>query len=136
MHGRLLVAAAVGVSSDTLDRAQALVSAHVDALVVDTAHGHSKGVLETVKHLKSKLSDVEIIAGNVATAGGTEALIDAGVDAVKVGIGAGSSCTTRMIAGVGVPQLSAVLDSFEIASKNNIPIISDGGMRYSGDIAK
>ena len=139
MHGRLLVAAAVGVSSDTfdtLDRAQALVGAHVDVLVVDTAHGHSKGVLETVKHLKSKLSDVEIIAGNVATAGGTEALIDAGVDAVKVGIGAGSSCTTRMIAGVGVPQLSAVLDSFEIASKNNIPIISDGGMRYSGDIAK
>ena len=135
-HGRLLVAAAVGVSSDTLDRAQALEGAHVDVLVVDTAHGHSKGVLETVKQLKSTLSNVEIIAGNVATAGGTEALIDAGVDAVKVGIGAGSSCTTRMIAGVGVPQLSAVLDSFDFSRKNNIPIISDGGMRYSGDIAK
>ena len=134
-HGRLLVAAAIGVSSDYMERAQALVSANVDALVVDTAHGHSKGVLETVKNLKSKLS-VDIIAGNVATAEGTQALIDVGVDAVKVGIGAGSSCTTRMIAGVGVPQLTAVIDAFECAQKNDIPIISDGGMRYSGDIAK
>ena len=134
-HGRLLVAAAIGVSSDTLERAQALVGAQVDVLVVDTAHGHSKGVLETVKQLKSKLQ-IDIIAGNVATASGTQALIDAGVDAVKVGIGAGSSCTTRMIAGVGVPQLTAVLDAFECAQKNNIPVISDGGMRYSGDIAK
>ena len=134
-HGRLLVAAAIGVSSDTMERAQALVNANVDALVVDTAHGHSKGVLETVKKLKSRLN-VDIIAGNVATAVGTKALIDAGVDAVKVGIGAGSSCTTRMIAGVGVPQLTAVMDAFESAQKNDIPIISDGGMRYSGDIAK
>ena len=134
-HGRLLVAAAIGVSSDTMERAQALVNANVDALVIDTAHGHSKGVLETVKKLKSRLN-VDIIAGNVATAAGTQALIDAGVDAVKVGIGAGSSCTTRMIAGVGVPQLTAVMDAFESAQKNDIPIISDGGMRYSGDIAK
>ena len=134
-HGRLLVAAAIGVSSDTMERAQALVNANVDALVVDTAHGHSKGVLETVKKLKSRLN-VDIIAGNVATAAGTQALIDAGVDAVKVGIGAGSSCTTRMIAGVGVPQLTAVMDAFESAQKNDLPIISDGGMRYSGDIAK
>ena len=134
-HGRLLVAAAIGVSSDTMERAQALVNANVDALVVDTAHGHSKGVLETVEKLKSRLN-VDIIAGNVATATGTQALIDAGVDAVKVGIGAGSSCTTRMIAGVGVPQLTAVMDAFESAQKNDIPIISDGGMRYSGDIAK
>ena len=134
-HGRLLVAAAIGVSSETLERAQALVGAQVDVLVVDTAHGHSKGVLKTVKQLKSKLK-VDIIAGNVATANGTQSLIDAGVDAVKVGIGAGSSCTTRMIAGVGVPQLTAVMDAFEYAQKQNIPVVSDGGMRYSGDIAK
>ena len=134
-HGRLLVAAAIGVSSDSMERAQALVNANVDALVIDTAHGHSKGVLETVKLLKSKLN-IDIIAGNVATGAGTQALIDVGVDAVKVGIGAGSSCTTRMIAGVGVPQLTAVMDAFESAQKNDIPIISDGGMRYSGDIAK
>ena len=134
-HGRLLVAAAIGVSSDSMERAQALVNANVDALVIDTAHGHSKGVLETVKLLKSKLN-IDIIAGNVATGGGTQALIDVGVDAVKVGIGAGASCTTRMIAGVGVPQLTAVMDAFESAQKNDIPVISDGGMRYSGDIAK
>ena len=134
-HGRLLVAAAIGVSSDSMERAQALVNKNVDALVIDTAHGHSKGVLETVKLLKSKLN-IDIIAGNVATGAGTQALIDVGVDAVKVGIGAGSSCTTRMIAGVGVPQLTAVIDAFESAQKNDIPIISDGGMRYSGDIAK
>ena len=134
-HGRLLVAAAIGVSSDSMERAQALVNANVDALVIDTAHGHSKGVLETVKLLKSKLN-IDIIAGNVATEGGTQALIDVGVDAVKVGIGAGSSCTTRMIAGVGVPQLTAVMNAFESAQKHDIPVISDGGMRYSGDIAK
>ena len=134
-HGRLLVAAAIGVSSDSMERAQALVNANVYALVIDTAHGHSKGVLETVKLLKSKLN-IDIIAGNVATGAGTQALIDVGVDAVKVGIGAGSSCTTRMIAGVGVPQLTAVMDAFESAQKNDIPVISDGGMRYSGDIAK
>ena len=109
-----MVAAAIGVSSDSMERAQALVNANVDVLVIDTAHGHSKGVLETVKLLKSKLN-IDIIAGNVATGGGTQALIDVGVDAVKVGIGAGSSCTTRMIAGVGVPQLTAVMDAFESA---------------------
>jgi len=134
-HGRLLVAAAIGISSDSLERAEALEDAHVDALVVDTAHGHSKGVLETIKQLKSKLK-IDIIAGNIATADGALALIDAGTDGIKVGIGAGSSCTTRMIAGVGVPQLTAVINSFEVAQKNDIPIISDGGMRYSGDIAK
>jgi IMP dehydrogenase len=134
-HGRLLVAAAVGVSSDSIERAEALENSHADVLVVDTAHGHSKGVLEIVKQLKSKLK-IDIIAGNVATLDGTLALIDAGVDGVKVGIGAGSSCTTRMIAGVGVPQLTAVVNSFEVAQKKEIPIISDGGMRYSGDIAK
>ncbi len=134
-HGRLLVAGAVGVSADSMERAQELVNMNADAIVVDTAHGHSEGVLKMVKDLKSKLN-VDIIAGNVATAEGAQALIDAGVDAVKVGIGAGSSCTTRMIAGVGVPQLTAVLDAFVLAEKNNIPVISDGGMRYSGDIAK
>ncbi len=134
-HGRLLVAAAIGISSDILERAQALESAQVDVLVVDTAHGHSKGVLETVKQLKSKLK-IDIIAGNVATRSGTQALIDAGADAIKVGIGAGSSCTTRIIAGVGIPQLTAVIDAYECSKKNNIPVISDGGMRYSGDIAK
>jgi len=135
-HGRLLVAAAVGVSDDTIERAQALVNAHVDVLVVDTAHGHSQGVLDIVKKLKSVITNIEIIAGNVATKEGTQALIESGVDSIKVGIGAGSSCTTRMIAGVGVPQLTAVQDAFEYAHKQNIPIISDGGMRYSGDIAK
>ena len=134
-HGRLLSAAAIGGSSDSLERAEALQNANVDVLVVDTAHGHSKGVLDMVKSLKTKLK-VDIIAGNVATGLGAQALIDVGVDSVKVGIGAGSSCTTRMIAGVGVPQLTAVLDAFQIANKNNIPLISDGGMRYSGDIAK
>ena len=134
-HGRLLVAAAIGVSSDSMERAQALENSDVDALIVDTAHGHSNGVMAIVRELKSKLK-VDIIAGNVATSDGTQALIDAGVDAVKVGIGAGSSCTTRMIAGVGVPQLSAVMDAFETAHKSDIPIISDGGMRYSGDISK
>jgi IMP dehydrogenase len=134
-HGRLLVAAAIGVSSDSLERAEALENSHVDVLVVDTAHGHSKGVLETVKLLKTKLK-IDIIAGNIATVDGTLALIDAGADGIKVGIGAGSSCTTRMVTGIGVPQLTAVINSFEVAQKNGIPIISDGGMRYSGDIAK
>jgi len=135
-HGRLLVAAAIGVSDDSLYRAQALVDSHVDVLVIDTAHGHSKRVLDTIKKIKTKISNIEVIAGNVATKEGTRALIDAGVDSVKVGIGAGSSCTTRMIAGVGVPQLTAVQDAYEYAKKENISIISDGGMRYSGDIAK
>ncbi|NQU68189.1 MAG: IMP dehydrogenase [Candidatus Marinimicrobia bacterium] len=135
-HGRLLVGAAVGTGKDTLERAAALVRCKVDVLVVDTAHGHSEGVLKTVGYIKSKYPHVQLIAGNVATAEGTLALIDAGVDAIKVGMGAGSICTTRIIAGVGVPQLSAVKDAYEIASNYDIPVISDGGMRYSGDMAK
>ena len=136
MHGRLLVGAAVGISKDVMERVQELVSSQVDVIVIDTAHGHSKGVIDTIKKIKSKVTDVDIIAGNIATKEGAMALIDAGVNAIKVGIGAGSSCTTRMIAGVGVPQLTAVQETFEYASTQNVPIISDGGMRYSGDIAK
>ena len=135
-HGRLIVAAAIGVGEDSLERAGALVDKKVDALVIDTAHGHSKGVLDMVSKVKSKYPNVDLIAGNVATKNGTEALIDSGADIVKVGIGAGSSCTTRIIAGVGVPQLTAVMEAYEIANLKNKKIISDGGMRYSGDIAK
>ncbi len=135
-HGRLMVGAAVGTGSDVLDRVDALVDSNADVIIIDTAHGHSKNVLNTVKKIRKKYTALNLIAGNVATAHGTEALIDAGVDAVKVGIGAGSSCTTRIVAGVGVPQLTAVLESSEIARKYEIPIISDGGLRYSGDIAK
>ncbi|NOZ08445.1 MAG: IMP dehydrogenase [FCB group bacterium] len=134
-HGRLMVGAAVGTSADTLERAAALVEAQVDVLTVDTAHGHSRGVLEMVKKIKKTL-DVQVIAGNVATGKGAKALIDAGVDAVKIGIGAGSSCTTRIVAGVGVPQLSAIIEVHDVVGKSGIPIISDGGMRYSGDVAK
>ncbi len=134
-HGRLMVGAAVGTSADTLERAAALVEAQVDILTVDTAHGHSRGVLEIVKKIKTKLN-VQVIAGNVATGKGAKALIDAGADAVKIGIGAGSSCTTRIVAGVGVPQLSAIIEVHETVGKSGIPIISDGGMRYSGDVAK
>jgi len=135
-HGRLLVAAAVGIEENTLDRVAALVNNQVDAIVVDTAHGHSQSVLNIVSKIKSKYSKVDIIAGNVATSKGTEALIDNGADIVKVGIGAGSSCTTRIVAGVGVPQLTSVINCSKIANKLNKKIISDGGMRYSGDIAK
>ena len=135
-HGRLLVAGAVGIDNSTIERVSALVDKQVDAIVVDTAHGHSQSVLNITSKIKQKFPDVLLIAGNVATSEGTEALIDSGVDIVKVGIGAGSSCTTRIIAGVGVPQLTAVMDSIEIANKYNKKIISDGGMRYSGDIAK
>jgi IMP dehydrogenase len=133
--GRLRVAAAVGVGDDLLERANALVDADVDVIVVDTAHGHSEGVLKSIAKLKSTVS-VDIVAGNVATGQGTQALIDAGVDCVKVGIGAGASCTTRIIAGVGKPQLSAIMDCVDVARKNDIPMIADGGLRYSGDIAK
>ena len=134
-HGRLLVAAAVGVASDTLDRVSALVDSNVDAIIVDTAHGHSEGVIKTISAIKNKFS-IDVVGGNIATKDAAKALLDAGVDALKVGIGPGSICTTRVIAGVGVPQLTAVMDVFEIASKEQIPIISDGGMRYSGDVAK
>ncbi|MFQ6676961.1 MAG: IMP dehydrogenase [Fidelibacterota bacterium] len=136
-RGRLRVGAAIGVGQDTFDRADALASADVDVIVLDTAHGHSAGVLSAVKNIKSKLGDsLEIIAGNVATSEGTEALIDAGVDCVKIGIGAGASCTTRVVAGVGVPQLTAVMLCADAAAKYHIPIIADGGIRYSGDLAK
>ena len=135
-NGRLRVGAAIGVSEDTIERAAALIDADVDILVVDTAHGHSMGVLKTVESLKSEFPQTSVIAGNVATADGTKALIDAGSDSVKVGIGAGASCTTRVVAGVGVPQLTAIMDAVDAAREKNIPIIADGGLRYSGDIAK
>ena len=135
-HGRLRVGAAIGVTEDVLDRVSALLDSGVDILFIDSAHGHSQGVLDTVKIVKKTHSSIPVIAGNVSTADGTKALIDLGSDAVKVGIGAGASCTTRIIAGIGVPQLTAVLDCFEVTSANNIPLISDGGVRYSGDIAK
>lgn len=136
-HGRLLVGAAIGVSQDVYDRASALVDALVDVLVVDTAHGHSAGVLKTVAELKKLHGDrVQIIAGNVATTEATQALIDAGVDAVKVGIGPGSICTTRIIAGVGVPQITAILNCSAVCERYDIPLIADGGIKQTGDIAK
>ena len=135
-NGRLRVAAAVGVSGDTEERVKELIDVDVDTIVVDTAHGHSRGVLDTISQLKAQNSNLSIIAGNVATSYGAEALIDAGADCVKVGIGAGASCTTRIVAGVGVPQLTAIMDAVNIAKKKNIPVIADGGLRYSGDIAK
>jgi IMP dehydrogenase len=135
-YGRLRVAAAVGVTSDTLERVEALVKAGVDAIIIDTAHGHSKGVIDMVKEVKSKFSDLDVVAGNIATASAALALADAGVDAVKVGIGPGSICTTRVVAGVGVPQLTAVLNVVEALKGTNIPVIADGGIRYSGDIVK
>ena len=134
--GRLRVGAAVGVARDTLERAAALVAAGVDALVVDTAHGHSQGAIEIVKRLRTAHPNVELIAGNVATAEATDALIDVGVDAVKVGIGSGSICTTRVIAGIGVPMLTAVMDCARAAAGHNVPVIADGGIRFSGDITK
>jgi IMP dehydrogenase len=134
--GRLRVGAAVGISRDTLDRADALVSAHVDVLVVDTAHGHSQNVLDMVRQLRRRFPNVDLVAGNVATAEGTDALIDLDVDAVKVGIGAGSICTTRIIAGIGVPMISAVMECARAAAARDIPVIADGGIRFSGDITK
>jgi IMP dehydrogenase len=134
--GRLLCAAAVGVSADREARIDALVKAGVDVIVVDTAHGHSQGVLDGVRDTRKNFKGFELIAGNVATAEGTRALIEAGVDAVKVGIGPGSICTTRVVAGVGVPQITAVDDCAREAEKHDIPIISDGGIKYSGDIVK
>jgi len=135
-HGRLLVAAAVSTSKDTEERIQALVEANVDAIVIDTAHGHSKGVLELVSKIKQQYPDLQIIAGNVATPEATVTLIKAGADAVKVGIGPGSICTTRVVAGVGVPQMTAIEDCAEAADAYGIPIIADGGMKYSGDLIK
>ena len=134
--GRLRVGAAVGVSKDTMDRAAALVAAHVDVLVIDTAHGHSQGVLDMVAKLRERHTGVQVVAGNVATAEATIALIDRGVDAVKVGIGAGSICTTRVVAGIGVPMITAVAACARAAAERDTPIIADGGIRYSGDITK
>ncbi len=134
--GRLLVGAAIGVTNDVLDRAGALVAAGVDVLTLDSAHGHSENILRCVSMVKEKFPDIQLIAGNVATAAGTEALIKAGADCVKVGIGPGSICTTRVISGIGVPQITAVLQSAEMADKYGIPVIADGGIKYSGDIVK
>ncbi|WP_338215236.1 IMP dehydrogenase [Companilactobacillus muriivasis] len=135
-YGRLLVAAAVGVTSDTFERAEALLKAGADAIIIDTAHGHSAGVLRKISQIREKFPEATLIAGNVATAEGTRALYDAGVDVVKVGIGPGSICTTRIVAGVGVPQLTAVYDAASVAHEYGKTIIADGGIKYSGDIVK
>lgn len=134
--GRLLAGAAVGVSNDTNDRVAALVEAGVDVIVVDTAHGHSKGVIDTVRDLRQTYPDLNIIAGNIATGEATKALIEAGADIIKVGIGPGSICTTRVVAGIGVPQITAVHDCATVAREYNIPVIADGGIKFSGDIPK
>src|SRR5262249_45817893 len=135
-QGRLRVGAAVGVGPDARERAEALIAAGADVLVVDTAHGHSRGVVEMVGVIKGLPGDFEVVAGNIATAEAAEALIDAGADAVKCGIGPGSICTTRVVAGVGVPQVTAIHDVAEVASRYGVPVIGDGGMSSSGDVAK
>jgi IMP dehydrogenase len=135
-RGRLLVAAATTVGDSGFERAEALIDAGCDVVCVDTAHGHSQRVLDSVTRIKKLSNAVQIIAGNVATAAGTQALIDAGADAVKIGIGPGSICTTRIVAGVGVPQLSAIMDAYSVAGKADIPVIADGGIKFSGDLAK
>ncbi|EYF02138.1 IMP dehydrogenase [Chondromyces apiculatus] len=134
--GRLRVGAAIGPSADCDERAEALLAAGVDVLVVDTAHGHSRGVLDVVRRVKGRHPEVQVIAGNVATPEGTEALIDAGADAVKVGIGPGSICTTRVVAGVGVPQITAIGDCARVADRHGVPVIADGGIKYSGEVTK
>ena len=135
-EGRLLTGAAIGNSSDTNDRLEALINAGVDVIVIDSAHGHSKGIIDRVASVKNTYPDIQVIAGNVATGEGAEALVKAGVDAVKVGIGPGSICTTRVVTGVGVPQITAIANVVEAVGKNGVPIIADGGIRFSGDIAK
>lgn len=135
-QGRLLCGAALGITKDVVERAAELVQAHVDVVVLDSAHGHSGNVIKCVQMLKEKFPDLQLIAGNVATGEATEALIKAGADSVKVGIGPGSICTTRVVAGIGVPQISAVMDAYEVAGKYGIPIIADGGIQYSGDVVK
>jgi IMP dehydrogenase len=134
--GRLRVGAALGVGADMEERVERLISANVDVVVVDTAHGHSEGVIQTVRTLKKKFSRLEVVAGNVATAEGTRSLAEAGADAVKVGVGPGSICTTRVVAGIGVPQMTAIMDCAEEARKWGIPIVADGGIKYSGDVTK
>ena len=135
-YGRLLCGAAVGITANVLERVEALVNAKVDVVVLDSAHGHSANVIRCVKMIKEAYPDLQVIAGNVATGEATRALIEAGVDAVKVGIGPGSICTTRVVAGIGVPQISAVMDCYEVAKEYNVPIIADGGIKYSGDVTK
>jgi len=135
-QGRLRCAAAIGVGKDGIARAEALLNAEVDVIVVDTAHGHSRGVLDAVGQVKRLSNNAQVIAGNIATADGAKALIDAGADAIKVGIGPGSICTTRVVAGVGVPQLTALFDTVEVAREADTPVIADGGIKYSGDLAK
>ena len=135
-RGRLRVAAAVGVTSDSVERVKALYDMGVDAIVIDTAHGHSKGVIEMLKILKAQFPDLEMVVGNVATAQAAKDLVNAGADAVKVGIGPGSICTTRIVAGVGYPQLSAVMNVANVLKGSGVPVIADGGIRYSGDIVK
>ena len=135
-QGRLLCGAAVGVTANILERVAALVEKHVDCIVIDTAHGHSANVLKVVKMVRDAYPDLQIIAGNVATGAATEALIKAGVDCVKIGIGPGSICTTRVVAGIGVPQITAIMDAYAVAKKYDIPIIADGGIKYSGDMTK
>lgn len=135
-NGRLLCAAALGVTADVLDRASALAEKQVDAFVLDSAHGHSKNILKNIAKVKATFPNISLIAGNIATAEGAKALIDAGADAVKVGIGPGSICTTRVVAGIGVPQISAVMDAYSVAKEYGIPIIADGGIKYSGDVTK
>ena len=135
-QGRLLCGAGVGITADVLDRVQALVDAHVDVIVVDSAHGHSANVLRVVRMVKDKFPDLQVIAGNVATGAGAKALIEAGADCVKIGIGPGSICTTRVVAGIGVPQITAIMSAYEEAKKAGIPIIADGGIKYSGELTK
>ncbi|MDO4316723.1 MAG: IMP dehydrogenase [Lachnospiraceae bacterium] len=135
-QGRLLCAAAVGITANVLDRIEALVKSKVDAIVIDTAHGHSANVLKVIRMIRDTFPEVQIIAGNVATGEGTEALIKAGVNCVKIGIGPGSICTTRVVAGIGVPQITAIMSAYETAKKYDIPIIADGGIKYSGDLTK
>ncbi|MEE4359048.1 MAG: IMP dehydrogenase [Desulfococcaceae bacterium] len=135
-RGRLRAGAAIGVGQDVLERAQALIDAGADVLLIDTSHGHSKNVIDTIKHLKSTFQHLELIAGNVGTGEGAQALIDAGVDGVKIGIGPGSICTTRIVAGIGVPQITAIMNCKEISEKTGIPLIADGGIKFSGDVTK
>ena len=135
-QGRLLCGAAIGITANVLDRVEALMNAHVDVVVLDSAHGHSANVIRCVKMIKEKYPELQAIAGNVATGEATRALIEAGADAVKVGIGPGSICTTRVVAGIGVPQITAVMDCYEVAKEYGIPIIADGGIKYSGDVTK
>ena len=135
-QGRLLCGSAVGITANCLERVEALVKSHVDVVVMDSAHGHSANVIRTVKMVKDAFPDLQVIAGNVATGEDARALIEAGVDAVKVGIGPGSICTTRIVAGIGVPQISAIMDCYEVAKQSGIPVIADGGIKYSGDMTK